>query len=360
MFGLASHRIIDNQLSVSDPFQFFYYLKNHSTQESYDNLTKLMIISDTNHLYDLLFYYASNEYVDYTDLINNKSEYDTKNYLTDLLSCMKHLNHGGYIRSHYREKYDINGRVTSLRIMLLDILEKGEKIKAQRAYIKAINFPAVLKEIVGACQVYVEETDIMKKNREDLIKDFTDVVKGCCEVPILVFHKEEKRDLQINRYEGCIEISDVDALKSYISNKNSFEIEAITKEMILDSILSVSEIKIVMNALSTHSLEKALEYMDENSMLDYIGYLTNQNYIKLDMSYSAPSLFSTPSDFIVNNVEITKKGKSYLKSDKLNYLKGSRHMVHEMSEALKEFHGQTNHDKYLRENVYLKNFIKLH
>jgi len=360
MFGLASHRIIDNQLSVSDPFQFFYYLKNHSTQEVYDNLTKLMIKSDKNHLCDLLFYYASNDYMDYCDLIDNKSEYDTDNYLTDLLSCIKHLNHGGYIRSHYREKYDVNGRVTSLKIMLLDILEKGKKIKAQRAYIKAINFSAVLKEIVIACQIYAEETDIMNKNREDLIEDFTDVVKDCCEVPILVFDKEEKRDLQINRYEGCIEVNDVEALKSYIRNKNSFELEAITKEMIFDSILSVSELKIVMNALSAHSLENALEYMDENSMLDYIGYLTNQNYIKLDMSYSAPSLFSTPSDFIVNNVEITKKGKSYLKSDKLNYLKGSRHMVHEMSEALKEFHGQTNHDKYLRENVYLKNFIKLH
>ncbi|MBI9011401.1 MAG: hypothetical protein JEZ08_04165 [Clostridiales bacterium] len=360
MFGLACYRIIDNQLTVSDPFQFFYYLQNHTVQEVYDNLTKNIITSHRNLLCGLVFEYASKDYKDYTGLIENKPERDIENYLTELSNCLQYMNKGGYINCHYNTKSDSDNRISELNIFTLELLDKGNKINTKRKAIKSVNYDFVLKEIILACQIYVEKTDIMCKTQEELIEDFQSIVDECCDVPILTFDKGSKRDFQINRYEGCIEVGNVDALKTYVSEKNSLELETITKDMIFDSILSISELKIVMNALTSNTLESALDYMDENAMLDYIRYLTNNEFIKLDMTYNAPDLFSTPNNFVINKFEMTTKGKSYLKSDKLNYLKGSRYMIREMSYALKELEEQKDKDKYLKENVYLKNFIRLY
>lgn len=358
MFCLACHRVIDNQLSVCDPFQFFYYLQNHTVQEIYDNLTKNIIKSHRNHLCGLVFECASKDYKDYTDLINNKSEHDKDNYLTELSNCLKYMSDNGYIHSQYKTKCDSDNRITDLNIFTLELLEKGKKISTKREAIKSVNYNVVLKEIILACHTYVEKTDIMCKTQEELIDDFQSIVDECSDVPIVSFDKERKRAFQVNRYEGCIEVGDVDALKTYVSDKNSLELETLTKDMIFDSILSMSELKIVMNALTSNTLENALDHMDEHAMLDYIGYLTNNEFIKLDMSYNAPDLFSTPQNFVINKFEMTNKGKSYLKSNKLNYLKGSRYMIREMSYALKELEEQKDHDKYLKENIYLKNFIR--
>lgn len=172
-----------------------------------------------------------------------------------------------------------------MKIVELNILDKGNKTVNTFEIQDGINGEALLKKIITACSLYVKETNILDVSRDELIENFLNICSDISEIRIIEFDSARDRGGFFNYYEGQFIISDFNKFKQFVCDNDNFKLEKILNELFYESTLKIMEVKIIINALKTNSFDLIDIFIKKDIVLDHLHYLTNIAYIRLDYSY---------------------------------------------------------------------------
>lgn len=357
MRGIASYNLIDRKLNINNPFQFFTELKYHSEKNIYDSLMSILDHCNYDMLYEEVLRTSSDNLSDWSDLISNKKGINSNRYLNDLDMCLRSLDSNRYITCNYRTKFNAHKDILDMKIVELNILDKGRKTLNDLEILSNINREDVLKKCVTACSLYVSGIDILNISRDELIENFDMICNGVSDVSIIEFDNARDRGVVFNYYEGQFVITDLSKFKKFVNDNDNFKLEKMLNEMFHDSTLRIMELKIILNALKTNNFESIYTFVKEDKLLDHIAYLTNVEYIRLDYSYAHIGPLQRYHDIKIHSYIITELGEEFFKNNSIHRMKDTRFIVADCVKDLKAGIKQKNYKDYFNNKYYLKDML---
>ena len=357
MTTVAAYDLIQRKLIINNPFKFFYELKYHTVEEVYKSLKITMDYNETAIIFEEILKIALSEKSDWKDLIANSKGIKINHYLTNVDMCLRALVKNNYIECNYRTKFDVRKHILDTKIVDLNILDNGKLVLNQLEVIRKIDLDSALKKCVEACSLYVSQSNILELSRNDLINNFTDICNEISGISIIDFNYTSNKGIIFNYYEGQVIVNDFEKLKLFVNDNNNFELERKLKVFFHESTLSIIDLKIIINALKTESFDSVYTFMKEDTLLSNLAYLTNAEYVRLDLSYSYMGDFPMSINIQVHSHVITELGNCFYDNDNIFKTKDSEMMLPEFVKALQVGVKQKDFLNYFKTNCFLKDLI---
>lgn len=357
MRGIGSYNIITRKINIHNPFSFFIELKYHTVDKLYGDIKTFITYNQLEVLYEIVLNTAGLDLRDWKSLVNNDAGYQSERYLNDLEMCLKSLESLKLITCNFRTKFNAHKEVLNMKIVELSLLDKGRAALNDIKMLKKIDYDGILYNALAACSLYVSNTDILSISRDDLIDSFKPILSQVSPVSHFEFDNHIDRGIVYNYFEGKFIISDFKKFKKFVDDNDNFQLEKILHESFTESALRNIELKIVMNALRTNDFQSVYTFIKEDKILDYIEYLTNVEYIKLDYSYNNIGFIQNKLDLKIYTWIITEKGLSYYDNDSVHRTREARYIAADCVKEFKKGSKLKNYKEYFDKFCYMKGLL---
>lgn len=350
MTNNIAFNMIDGKLLIMNPFRLLYSLKYQPEHVVMHQFQVALELKSRKHLNETVLQACLKK--DISSLMQDQ----TPTYLTALEKTLRTLNKQGYIWTKYRFKFNANRQITDLQIDELSIQEKGLLTLEMLGKQQLVDYKAVIESFVSSAKQAVVDLNPVTLDKEVLIKTFEGIHDALTPVAIFDFRYHRQLDVHFDHYAGKITIHNHETFKRMIDEKNNFELEGLMKMFIERSITTMTEAKIILNALKTDTFESVFFFMSEDQVINHLSYLVDTNHVKLDFTFD--ETFSAKLKHIeIKDAIILDKGERYLRSAALIKMKLQGNMAKQLAMNLKQFVKEKEKQKAVKENTLLKDVI---
>ncbi|MCH4891162.1 hypothetical protein EZV73_26525 [Acidaminobacter sp. JC074] len=357
MRGISSYNIMTRKLNISNPFQFISELKYHSEEEVFDSINNVMDYRTLEELYETVLRTASNNVSTWSALIDNKIGIKSVHYLNDLNRCLKTLVTSKHIECNYRTKFNAHKDILALKIVELNLLDNGRKTLDEIDLLSKVDSEELLLKCIHACSMYARDLDILSISRDELVDSLRTACQSVSDINILEFDKESHRGLVFNYYEGQFIVRDFKKFKEFVDLYDNFKLEKILSEFFSESAFRNMELKIIINALKSNGFESVYTFIREDKILDYLNYLTNMEYIRLDYSYKDVGPLQQDLDLKIHGFKMTELGENFFNSDSVIRLREQSFLMNECVKDFKKGTKEKQYKAYFDKLYYMRNLI---
>lgn len=312
MAALFGYNLIKQELVVENPFYLYSALKYKDDawiMKAYEMAISGKKIASIN---EKILALAKEGATGYFHVLNHPSQ------IRQHAMSLQALKKAGYIKTEYKTFFNEKKQPSKLEVLTLSLTLQGERLNEMLKVKKNLDEESILKDFISKARERLSAFSPLTIMKETLIGYFDGIQSACSILPIMDFNFEKPGDLVFDVYTGKILIRNQMGFKSFMSRQNDGQLMELMKHFVKDTIIHMTEAKMILKALKTNTFEELNDFMMSGQILHHLLYLTNGDYLKLDFE---EIIEDKNQRLLIHDFKITPSGENYIKSDTLIKMK---------------------------------------
>lgn len=324
MAALFGYNLIKQQVVVENPYYLYSALKYQSEEDLKKAFDQAIAGKKLARLNENILEAAKRQDLSFFKTLQAQQ---LQQYALGLQALKK----AAYIKGNYKTYFNQEKKLSKLEVLDLSLTQAGVKLLEALHIKKTLDDESLFKEFVKKAKDRLDVISPMTVMKATLIGFFDGIQDECSIVRFLDFDFKKPGDVIFDVYTGKIHIKNEIGFKAFMKRHKDEQLHQMMKHFSKDTIIHMTEAKLVMRLLREHDLLGLRDYMMDHQVLHHVLYLADHDYIRVDFEIIPKGKLLELS---IHDFKVTKKGEEYIKHPALVKMK-SRHVDRKMVMVLR-------------------------